>query len=214
MKIRFCIKLFYFSLLIIGTSATISAQNSGNYRYNEDDYDGEYEYNNSYYERYSEDEYRKRQEKAYKKSYSEEELYNGGYRRKTGGSYENQNSYGGGINLGGFSSSSKSSSNSWFGSNNSESTPTKPRNIQQFDTREVGDIRGIDKLGGNGDGVVDRNFNPIDGKETDPKQRKEEGIPPPPDEPDIPVDTAIPYLIAVGFILAALKITKFKKALV
>ncbi|MBP9186898.1 MAG: hypothetical protein KBE91_08475 [Bacteroidia bacterium] len=213
MNLKYGVQPLFLVLFMMAFSLSSSSQNSRSYSYDEDDYDGDYEYNNNYYERYSEDEYRKRQEKAYKKSYNEEELYNGGYRRKSTGSYDNQSGYSGGFNIGGVGTSSSKSS-SWFGSDNSESTPSKPRNIEQFDTREVGEIRGIDKLGGNGDGVVDKNFNPIDGKEIDPKDRKQDDVPPPPDEPDIPIDTAIPVLIFAGLLIATTKITKIKNALV
>lgn len=206
------IKLLIFIILSIFSNVSI-AQYADDYGYNEDDYDGEYEYNsynNNYYQRYSEDEYRKRQERFYKKSYEEEDLYNGGYRRKNYSSSESY--YGvGGLNMGGIGSKG----NSWFGGNNNDvPTPVKPRNFDPFDTKEVGIVDGVDRLADDAKGATTTNdpskgvgeINPGDDKKT-------ETAPPPPDEPDIPVDTAIPFLIAAGLMIAGFKLNKIKNAL-
>ena len=209
MKLTF--KFLIITILSMLTNISV-AQYADDYGYNEDDYDGEYEYNsynNNYYQRYSEDEYRKRQERFYKKSYEEEDLYNGGYRRKNYSSSESY--YGvGGLNMGGIGSKG----NSWFGGNNSDvPTPTKPR-TDFFDTREVGEIDGIDRLSNDAKGV---NTNTEPGKgvgEINPgDDKKTESAPPPPDEPDIPVDTAIPFLISAGLMIAGFKLNKIKNAL-
>lgn len=206
------IKLLIFIILSIFSNVSI-AQYADDYGYNEDDYDGEYEYNsynNNYYQRYSEDEYRKRQERFYKKSYEEEDLYNGGYRRKNYSSSENY--YGvGGLNMGGIGSKG----NSWFGGNNNTPTPIKPRGFDGFDTKEVGVIDGVDRISDDAKGGVTTSTDPGKGVgEINPgDDKKTESAPPPPDEPDIPVDTAIPFLIAAGLMIAGFKLNKIKNAL-
>lgn len=207
MKIIKPLKLFILSVVLTFANSAI-AQYSEEYGYNEDDYDGDYEYNsynNNYYQRYSEDEYRKRQERFYKKSYEEEDLYNGGYRRKNYSSSESY--YGvGGLNMGGIGSKSNSS---WFGSNNSD-VPTKARNIDFFDTRAAKEIDGIDRISDDAKGGVANGTDTGKGVgEINPGgDKKTEDAPPPPDEPDIPVDTAIPFLIATGLLIAKLKLKK------
>lgn len=213
MKLLF--KSVILAILLITTNAA-KAQYSDDYGYNEDDYDGDYEYdsyNNSYYQRGTEDEYRKRQGRFYKKSYNEDDLYNGGYRRNNYSSTESY--YGvGGLNMGGIIGKS----NSWFGgeNNNDNPTPTKPRNNDFFDTREVKETDGIDRISDDAKGGVKTNMDPGTGSgQVNPgDDRKTETAPPPPDEPDIPVDTAIPFLIAAGLLIATLKLNKIKNALV
>lgn len=214
MKMKRKLRLLIFILLSVLTKVSV-AQYADDYGYNEDDYDGEYEYNsynNNYYQRYSEDEYRKRQERFYKKSYEEEDLYNGGYRRKNYSSSESY--YGvGGLNMGGIGSKG----NSWFGGNNNNvPTPTRPKNNDLFDTREVGVVDGIDRISDDAKGGVTTSTDPGKGVgEINPgDDKKTETAPPPPDEPDIPVDTAIPFLIAAGLMIAGLNLNKFKNALV
>ena len=192
-----------------------TAQYADEYGYDEDEYDGQYEYNsynNNYYQRYSEDEYRKRQERFYKKSYEEEDLYNGGYRRKNYSSSESY--YGvGGLNMGGVGTKSTS----WFGGDNTTPTPIKPRNFNPFDTKEVGIVDGIDRVSDDAKGGVSTSTDPDKGVgEINPgdDRKTEGGPPPPPDEPDIPVNTAIPFLITAGILFAFLKLNKFKNALV
>lgn len=210
MKVYKTIKfIILFLLLVIADNAI--AQYSGEYDYNEDEYDGSYEYNhynNNIYERYSEDEYRRRQERFYRKSYEEEDLYNGGYRRKN---YSSSEGYygGGGIGIGGLNKSS-----SKFGGNNLP-TPTKPID-RDLESKEIGVIDGIDKMGQDGKGGVSNTTNPGEGRgEIDPKgDKKTEDAPPPPDEPDIPVNTAIPLLVSGGIMLAGFKLKKTKNALV
>ncbi len=210
MKVYKTIKfIILFLLLVIADNAI--AQYSGEYDYNEDEYDGSYEYNhynNNIYERYSEDEYRRRQERFYRKSYEEEDLYNGGYRRKN---YSSSEGYygGGGIGIGGLNKSS-----SKFGGNNLL-TPTKPID-RDLESKEIGVIDGIDKMGQDGKGGVSNSTNPGEGRgEIDPKgDKKTEDAPPPPDEPDIPVNTAIPILVSGGIMLAGFKLKKTKNALV
>jgi hypothetical protein len=211
MKAFNTIKFIILSLLLVIAENAI-AQYSGEYDYNEDDYDGNYEYNNynnNSYQRYSEDEYRRRQERFYKKSYEEEDLYNGGYRRKNYSSSENYYGFGG-INMGGINSKS----NPRFGDDNI-TKPKEPRN-NDLDNREVGVIDGIDKLGQDGKGGISNSTNPGEGRgELDPKgDKKTEDAPPPPDEPDIPIDTAVPLLISGGLMLARFKLKKTKNALV
>jgi len=213
MKVYKTIKfIILFLLLVIADNAI--AQYSGEYDYNEDDYDGNYEYNNynnNTYQRYSEDEYRRRQERFYKKSYEEEDLYNGGYRRKNYSSSEGYYGGGGiGIGIGGLNSKS----NPRFGDDNIIK-PKEPRN-NDLDNREVGDIDGIDKLGQDGKGGISNSTNPGEGRgELDPKgDKKTEDAPPPPDEPDIPVNTAIPLLMLGGLMLAGFKLKKTQNALV
>ncbi len=211
MKVYKTIKfIILFLLLVIADNAI--AQYSGEYDYNEDEYDGSYEYNhynNNIYERYSEDEYRKRQERFYRKSYEEEDLYNGGYRRKN---YSSSDGYynGNGLGIGGLNGKSSSR----FGGNNLP-TPTKPKD-RDLENKEIGIIDGIDKMGQDGKGGVSNSDNPGQGRgEIDPKDdKKTEDAPPPPDEPDIPVDTAIPLLISGGIMLARFKLKKTKNALV
>ncbi len=206
-------KFLIFTILSILTNISV-AQYADDYGYDENDYDGDYEYNsynNNYYQRYSEDEYRKRQERFYKKSYEEEDLYNGGYRRKN---YSTSESYYGvgGLNMGGIGTKS----NSWFGGNdNSTQAPLKPRSNDFFDTREVGEIDDIDRVSNDAKGGVNTSTDPGGKGEINPgDDKKTETAPPPPDEPDIPVDTAIPFLIASGLMIAGLKLSKFKNALV
>ncbi len=214
MKISKTVKYIILSVLLTIANGAF-AQYSEEYGYNEDDYDGDYEYNsynNNYYQRYSEDEYRKRQERFYKKSYEEEDLYNGGYRRKNYSSSESY--YGvGGLNMGGVGSKA----NSWFGgsSNNDLPEPIKPRNFNGLDNKEVGITDGIDRISDDAKGGVNTSSDPDKGVgEINPgDDKKTETAPPPPDEPDIPVNTAIPFLIAAGLLIAGLKLNKYKNAL-
>jgi hypothetical protein len=107
-----------------------------------------------------------------------------------------------------------SKSNPRFGDDNI-TKPKEPRN-NDLDNREVGVIDGIDKLGQDGKGGISNSTNPGEGRgELDPKgDKKTEDAPPPPDEPDIPIDTAVPLLISGGLMLARFKLKKTKNALV
>lgn len=178
------------SFLIIGATNTLLAQTGGYDEDDEYDYSGydDYhketrKYNNHNYEYYEEDEYRKRQDRFYKKSYNEEDLYNGGYRRKN---YSGSESYygHGGLNMGGI----HSKSNSWFG-NSDNINETKPKLRDFFDTREVGEADDIDRISNDAKNGVSVGLNPGQERgEINPgDERKTETAPPPPDEPDIPI---------------------------
>jgi hypothetical protein len=178
-----------FVLTLLATNTSI-AQTGGYDEDYEHDYSG-YEdynketrkYNNYNYELDEEDGYRKRQDRFYKKSYNEEDLYNGGYKRKNYSPSENN--YGiGGLNVGGINSRS----NSWFGRGENVNE-NKPKLRDFFDTREVGETDGIDRISNDAKNGVSVGLNPGQERgEINPgDERQTETAPPPPDEPDIPI---------------------------
>jgi len=201
--LRYCLTLF--TLLCL--SYTVSAQ-EGSY---EDEYDDEYDYNennynNNYYERYSEAEYRKRNERFYKKSYKEEDLYNGGYRSKS-----NSENYAG-SSIGGWSlfNFGKSSSND----NENPDAPKEviPKKFNRYEGIENG-VGTADNDGGVTFNDGTQSFEPGKGQQK-PNDPKDEQTPPPPDDPDstLPVDTAIPFLLVAAVLLVSFKFGLHKKA--
>lgn len=155
------------------------------------DFGNEYtNYSNYSYEFSEEDKYRMRQERFYKKSFNEEDLYNGGYRVKSNSSEGNYYTFGG-VGSGNIAARAKS----WLNDKNVIPFTTTP---QQSSSNEVGLIDGIDKLGEDGKSGVTNINNQDKGGVVNPKDnRQTETVPPPPDEPDIPISSPILSLIMI-----------------
>ena len=197
---------FVFACLLVFSLTSVFAQ-KGNYNdYNEDeDYDySENNYNNDYYERYSEAEYKRRNERFYKKSYREEDLYNGGYRNRN---YSDNNPNGSGV--GGWSLFNFNKKNTNDATN--DIPDNEPKKFNRYDGIENGVGEAKDPKG-NTFSETPGNFEPGKGQEKPGDDQDSKTVPPPPDEPDVPVDTAIPFLIIAGILLATLKFIPNKKA--
>jgi hypothetical protein len=147
-------------------------------------------YSNSLYEFSEEEKYRKRQERFYKKSYDEEDLYNGGYRVKSRSSEVDYYAFGG-IGSGNISNQVKS----WFNSDSKNESPL-PSNQEKYNNNEVGTIDGIDRLGEDGKSGLANNKD--NGEILQPKDDKQtETAPPPPDEPDIPITSPLLSILMI-----------------
>jgi len=147
-------------------------------------------YSNSVYEFSEEEKYRKRQERFYKKSYDEEDLYNGGYRVKSRSSEVDYYAFGG-IGSGNISNQVKS----WFNSDSKNESPL-PSNQEKYNNNEVGTIDGIDRLGEDGKSGLANNED--NGEILQPKDDKQtETAPPPPDEPDIPITSPLLSILMI-----------------
>lgn len=197
---------FVFACLLVFSLTSAFAQ-KGNYNdYSEDeDYDySENNYNNDYYERYSEAEYKRRNERFYKKSYREEDLYNGGYRNRN---YSDNNPNGSGV--GGWSLFNFNKKNTNDATN--DIPDNEPKKFNRYDGIENGVGEAKDPKG-NTFSETPGNFEPGKGQEKPGDDQDSKTVPPPPDEPDVPVDTAIPFLIIAGILLATLKFIPNKKA--
>ncbi len=196
--------LFVLFMLVLGTTSVVAQQYEQDYE-DEEDYDySQNNYNNNYYEKYSEQEYKRRNERFYKRSYREEDLYNGGYRSRTYN--ENQTSTpGGGWGL--FSFGKKNN-----GTNDeSPSAPSNPR-FNRYDGIENGVGQGPNSGKAEGFNEPTQHFEPGKGQVTPGGDGDSKTVPPPPDEPDVPVDTAIPLLIAFAIGIVSFRTILHKKA--
>lgn len=191
-------------MLVLGITPVVAQHYEQDYE-DEEDYDySQNNYNNNYYEKYSEEEYKRRNERFYKRSYREEDLYNGGYRSRTYN--ENQTSTpGGGWGL--FNFGKKNGSND----NNDPSAPTNPK-FNRYDGIENGVGQGPNSGKAEGFNEPTQHFEPGKGQVTPGNDGDAKTVPPPPDEPDVPVDTAIPLLIALGICIVSFKTILNKKA--
>ncbi|MES2690520.1 MAG: hypothetical protein V4658_08960 [Bacteroidota bacterium] len=140
--------------------------------------------------------YKRKQEERYKKTSREEDLYNGRYQN-----HQESHSYwssGGVGNLGG----KKSGTGHQPGGRNTDRSLKDPFTVVQERDRNT-----------DADPANDKPVN-LDnpGKSTGIGEGNNEGPPPPPDEPDVPVDTAIPFLIVAGIGLAGFKFYIQKRA--
>ncbi|MCU0421826.1 MAG: hypothetical protein MUC81_03365 [Bacteroidia bacterium] len=201
------IRLVYtiISVVILLMLSNIANAQYGNTEEYEDDYSVEYEsenYNNSYYERSSEEDYYKRYQRNIKRSYKEEELYNGGYRN---------------INTNNSQIEATAGFTGWrsmgnWNKNNSPEIPfdenKKPNSRSFFQNNiEDGDIKPA--KGGKGSGHVGKDGAPSDEPGTggdQPGNGGDEKTPdPPPDDPDIPINDYIFELLILGIILGTYK---------
>lgn len=194
--------LFCLSFVLLTHIQSSSAQQSGNY--DEDEYDGEYEYSEQ--DKYNpQNDFYNRSERNLKRSYEEDELYNGGYRRKPGSSENSSIGVGGSVNLGGFSR--KRSNNAA-----DDELPVNSPKFNRHDGLENG-------VGTNGNSHTDEHtfselqegYEPGKGQEN-PDTSDPKTPPPPPDEPDVPIDSAVPLLVIVGLALASYKFSGAKLA--
>lgn len=201
MQAKKLIRLFSCLGLVLLAQLQIShaQQTSG---YDEDEYDGEYEY--SQQDKYNpQNDFYNRSERTMKKSYEEDELYNGGYRRKPGSSENNAIGVGGTVNLGSFNHRKRSSS-----SDDNMPTPTPKFNRHEGIENGVG----ID----NGGQADEHSFNDLQGGYEPGKGRENPDSsdpktpPPPPDEPDVPIDSAVPLLVVLGVGLAGYQFSGIK----
>lgn len=169
--------------------------------YDESEYDGEYDYNNDYYTNSTAIEDRERRNERYRKSYREEELYNGRYKK-----HQNDDSYSGGFSVTTYSMGGSSESGS---SSTGSISQYNSKNNRKHDFRDVGNEQDGTKPNKN-DGLfsADGTSNPGDDPDTgDGGGGGIEGTPPPPpDEPDVPVNTAIPGLALAGLLLVGFKL--------
>lgn len=156
-----------------------------------DDYENSEEgnYNNDYYERYSEEEYKRRNEKFYKKSYKEQDLYNGRYKALRGAD--------------GYSNTEGGSAWSLFNFNKydinkpTEEVPTpSPKRFNRYEGIENG-VAEADNSNGNTFNSSPNFFEPGKGAEK-PGHEIDSKVPPPPDEPDVPVSSPLLSLIMLG----------------
>ncbi|MFN9110721.1 MAG: hypothetical protein ACK5XN_11695 [Bacteroidota bacterium] len=203
-KEKLIIGIFYVCLVFASTEAKAQDYEQ-DYDYEYDEYyEEENDYNNNYYERYSANEYARRQQRQYKRAAREEELYNGGYRRRSGSS--DQGGAAGGI--GGFWGLGRPGSN-----NNTEKAPVEK---EKFDHNNLDDASDKDPSENN-DGLRDVNGagtgsgTDQPGSGDDEPKHEETGPPTVPTDPDIPIDTAVPYLLAMGLGFFAFKLHQFKQ---
>ena len=196
---------YIFACILVFSLTQLFAQKSNNDYSEDDDYEySENNYNNDYYERYSEAEYKRRNERFYKKSYREEDLYNGGYRNRNY-SDNNPNSSG----LGGWSLFNFNKKNT--NDANTDIPYNEPKKFNRYDGIENGVGETKDPKGQMFN-ETPGNFEPGKGQEKPGDDQDSKTVPPPPDEPDVPVDTAIPFLIIAGLLLATIKFLPIKKA--
>ncbi len=183
----------FFSLLFLTAFDSIAQSAYG--QAGDDDIYSDYgyqysNYSNSVYEFSEEEKYRKRQERFYKKSYDEEDLYNGGYRVKSRSSEVDYYAFGG-IGSGNIGNSVKS----WFNRDSKNESPL-PSNQEKYNNNEVGTIDGIDRLGEDGKSGLANNKD--NGEILQPKDDKQtETAPPPPDEPDIPITSPLLSILMI-----------------
>lgn len=202
-KIKF---VFILILVLFLNQGSLLAQDYEE-EYDDDDYGyTTNSYNNEQYQKYTEQEYKRRNDRFYKKSYKEEDLYNGRYRSKENNDYNGANGLGGGgWNL--WSTNKK---------DNSVSTPNSPYEAPKPKWNPKDGIE--NGVGQNPNGKDHETFSGSDvftpGKgranpnDSDPDSK----VPPPPDEPDVPVDTAIPLLISGAILLVSYRFISIKKA--
>lgn len=173
------IKLIWLCCLLLVSFGSI-AQDRDDYEYDEIDMQENLDnkLSTDYADYYnSERRQKKQQKKLYQHAYDESYLYNGGYKRVN--SRQGNQSESGGISgisslqllLGSKDKNSNTSNDKWLEANEFETINTKP-----------GDINNTPK-----DSIL---FEPDDPE-----------APPPPAEPGVPVDTAIPLLLLAGLLL-------------
>jgi len=188
------IKLVFFSILFLTALASNAQSDYGRTEDYDNYYNDYHNYNNSYYEFSEEENYRTRQERFYKKSYDEEDLYNGGYKLRNRSNEANYYSFGG-VSTGNIGTRVRS----WFNSDSKNESPL-PDNQEKYNNNEVGTIDGIDRLGEDGKSGFANNRD--NGGVLQPKDDKQiETVPPPPDEPDIPITSPILSLLMLTAML-------------
>jgi hypothetical protein len=197
------IAILFSGFFLLSAGTPVNAQQYQ--EYDESDYDGTYEYDdgsnyNNYEETYKSYFRSAEGSRRYRANAKEEELYNGGYRKymKEDQSWKPE---------------------SWSRSNigarekrsgNAESVPDvsqpgKPRNNGWYGAGSDGINHNRYPEMFNADGTVSGNDDTGKGN-ADGGDNQEFGPPPPPDEPDVPVDTAIPLLIMGGIIIASTRL--------
>jgi hypothetical protein len=199
---------YIFVCLFVFLLIPVFAQKGSYNQYSEEEeYDySENNYNNDYYERYSEAEYKRRNERFYKKSYKEEDLYNGGYRNRN---YADNNTNG--SSVGGWTLFNFNKNNSNQPTN--DIPDNEPKKFNRYDGIENG-VSEVKDPKGSIFNEASGSFEPGKGQEKPGDDEDSKTVPPPPDEPDVPVDTAIPFLILAGVLLVILKNSPNKKAMV
>lgn len=202
-KGRFFIAVIFSGLFLLATGTPVNAQQYQ--EYDESDYDGTYDYDDlsgsNYDDAYSTYFRSTEGSKRYRGHAREEELYNGGYRKyiKEDLSKKQDNW---GISGIGFRKKNPGSADQTAPD---VSNPGKPGvNNWYQGTDGINKNRNPEMF--NADGTVSGNDNDEPGKGTaGGGDNNEFGPPPPPDEPDVPVDTAIPLLIAGGILIASFR---------
>lgn len=194
--------LFVLILALFLNQGTLLAQDY------EEEYDDEYEYsgneyNNEQYKRYSEQEYKRRNDKFYKKSYREEDLYNGRYRSRSENETPTPTGTSGSWGIWG----SDKKSNNMFGEPQQPNTPDKPKFNPNNPVSPIG-IGSGNETKDAGKAVWGTGSGDDKPGDDDPGEK----VPPPPDEPDVPVDTAIPLLITGAVLLVSYRFISIKKA--
>lgn len=144
-------------------------------------------------------------DRKYKRSRREEELYNGGGHRYSSSGNENRGNPG--LSAGSLSGKRNRAEIEAEEYDDDDVKPTRKSWGWFGNSGPQADKRPGEEpsLTGNGDPYQDnRPGEPGGGKDA-------EGPPPPPDEPDVPVDSAIPLLLAAGIGLAAFRFYSSKK---
>jgi hypothetical protein len=172
-------RFFGICLLILASYTSSYAQSYEDQDY---DYEEDYNYNNDYYERYSEAEYKRRNERFYKKSYREQDLYNGGYKARS-----NPNDNSSTASVGGWS---------LLNFTKRKDNPITDDDLNN-ESRKFNRYEGIEKGVGEATNMNDVSINagtsyfePGKGAER-PGREIDDKVPPPPDEPDVPITNPI-----------------------
>ncbi|MCZ2141670.1 MAG: hypothetical protein LC096_09815 [Bacteroidia bacterium] len=191
-------------LILILSSAILFANNTSA-QSNYDSY--EEEYRSLYLNGYSEDDYRREEEKKYKRTYNEEDLYNGRYRNK---SYNNSSN--------GYSSNSVFGWDNITGKKNKESEDIIVETEKEIPKKKFNRWEGIENGLQENTKDKDNLFSGILGfispdKEKHQPETKEpeiKGPPPMPDEPDVPINQYSIVLFLLGLLYVSKNILQTK----
>ena len=190
------IRLFKLTLIMIFHINTVFSQDYSNYysdEYEDEKYDNYYDLNNKY-----------------KRAIEEEDLYNGGYKKRKQLNYDETPTsglFGLGIDI------NNNNKKSWFETSNKNeiTVPDKNYNRFGFDTREASlqegnDIRSDSKNGQTNINDHDKSYKTVDRDRLTEDDRITEGAPPPPDTPDVPIESLLGKLLIIGAIITYIKI--------
>lgn len=131
-------------------------------------------------------------------------MYNGGYRNRN---YSDNNPNGSGVGGWSLFNFNKNATNDAT----TDMPDNEPKKFNRYDGIENG-VGAANNSEGNTFNENPTSFEPGKGQEKPGDDEDSKTVPPPPDEPDVPVDTAIPFLIIAGIILATLNFLPIKKA--
>lgn len=189
-------RLVVFTVALCIVNVSIAQTNES---YNEDDYDGEYDYSEEDVYNGNYGNIQQTKKAKYGNSRNEEELYNGQYQKYNKNTETSLENWLGKIRI--FENDQRNTNNAeenrLFPVEKAK-TPYRPgQTISEPEgTKPDEGLDGQIGIGG-------------DSKEVDPEDGNNPGTPPPPpDEPDVPVDTAIPIIMISGLLLAIATINR------